>query len=93
MSIKKSFKKVNNSGLRNAVFTQNNENEISVTKGKIRRDIERNVSTADEYDIYDLVADLANAVNDLLEGETTSEAITKYKNRQTSIINIKNQYM
>jgi len=92
-NITKDYKKVNASGLRKPEYKQNNVTVISNRKGGIRSDIERNVSS-DTYDIYDLVADMANALNEVLAADSTlsGAAIDKYKARQAQILNIKNKY-
>lgn len=87
MAIQTRKKVVNSSGLRKTVYTQNNTVAISNKKGKIRRDIEAKISE-ESYDIYDMVADMSNALVDLLEGKKESKAITKFKSRQTLIKNI-----
>jgi len=92
MSIKKQMRQTNASGLRKPVYTQNNISEITPIKGKIRQDVEKSVAGSEDYDIYDLVADMANAMNDLLEGTTDSPAITKYKERQAEILALKEKY-
>jgi len=92
-NINKKFKKVNSSGLRKPVFVQNVVTEISARKGGIRTNIEKAISP-DTYDIYDIVADMANALNEVLaDGVThTGPAITKYKTRQTQIAKITSKY-
>jgi len=92
-NITKKSKKVNASGLRKNVFTQNNPTEISKRKGGIRTEVEAVV--ADEaYDIYDLAADMANALNEIIAADAslTGPAVTKYKTRQAQIAKITAKY-
>lgn len=61
--------------------------KISKVKANIRNEIE------DKNDIYDLLADTSNALNDVLIHLSTlsTPAIEKYKLRQNEIINILNE--
>jgi len=59
-------------------------------KLKIRKEISEEIS--DKYDIYDIVADLSNALNDVLNGCNNSEAIAKFKERSTACKNIAKKY-
>jgi hypothetical protein len=60
------------------------------TKMEIRYEIERQVNTlnAPDYDIYDMVADMANALKDIINNNPSSDAVTKFLNRQHQISEI-----
>jgi len=62
------------------------ETIISNKKINIRKVIE-NIEDGKKYDIYDIVADLANAVNDLIPAELETKSINKYRSRQKMIKN------
>ena len=63
------------------------EPSTDVVKTKLRHKIQSNIAGG-KYDMYELVADMANALNDVLNGATESDAITKYKSRQADIASI-----
>ena len=61
--------------------------EGNTKKMKIRYNIEQRVSE-DIYDIYDIVADMANALNEIIELNTdleTGEKVSKWVERQGQI--------
>jgi len=58
--------------------------EGDTPKMKIRYEIEQKISDED-YDIYDIVADLANAFNELKDGVTDGPAMVKWNERQSAI--------
>jgi hypothetical protein len=86
-TIKKGFRKVNGSGLRKPYFTRGHIAEINAEKGKIRSEVETTVAPEESgvYDDTDLLADMANALLDFMNGLTTSTSIEKFKTRQTAI--------
>jgi hypothetical protein len=98
MAVRKEMVLSNSTGLRKPRITHLSESEISVVKGKIRRDVEA-ITTTDSmpYDIEDQLADATNALNALLAICSTAgmnveidadSAITKYKNRQLEALTI-----
>jgi dsDNA-binding SOS-regulon protein len=60
------------------------------TKMEIRYEIERQVNNLDvpDYDIYDMVADMANALKDIINHNPGSEAVAKFLTRQDQISQI-----
>ena len=82
----------NTSGLRKPKYTQFNDVAISLTKGKIRTQVDA-LSTNDgqPYDLHDQLADLSNAVDAIiplltsLGADTTHPAITKFLTRKSAI--------
>jgi len=63
-------------------------------KVKSRYEIEKNVVPNEDYDLYDIVGDLANCTNDILSQLSNNikqtPAIKKYKERQLLISKILN---
>ena len=101
MAIRKEMVQINESGLCGPRFTHLNESEVSFVKGKIRRDVEFTITTNDgnPYDIEDQLADTQNALNSLLTIaeafglDLNTDAINKYKARQTEALIIKENHL
>ena len=62
---------------------------VSKKKAEIRNKIEDDC-IGKPYDTLDLIADVCNALNDVLAGETDTANITKYKTRQEEIKRVLN---
>lgn len=93
--IKRRMVRVNETGLRQAQYSHFNATETTITKGKIRREID-GIDTNDDhpYDLYDQVADALNAIKAIVTvaaangWDTSGTAFTKFSNRQGQISTI-----